>query len=903
MTNFTTQHKSLQGYVDEQTGSKEIPPPNQLYLFTNPVHRPFLLTKNILFSTTSTKVASAIRNTNKLKRYRAIKIWIAQILVGIGFLAALVIVYLHLSDTYRQFLHLTPWFNTVFWISLIGAMLLWHEYYGNSGQTVHLPHTSELSDSEIKEIREHGLDYEKLVREDILSYVNPDVMSIIISATSGQGDESLQVSYYRLLLSLLQHRRIQFINKHANDLFNTESFREHNVNDQTLPAYPVVTLRSILTTAMQEALTSKATAIGPQHVLLALLRHFPIMTEYLQKRGAKYEILQKGVQYYDDRLKRLARTHIFDPYVPYYRTGGVGRFWVYGYTFKLDHFSEDMSMKVAYSHDIFGIGHDKEIEQLVSILGRRENKNILLIGEPGVGKSSLIKGLAQKINWGQVPPVLKDKRILKLDLNMLLAYSSAKGNIEALIGESFEEMRESGNAILYIDEIQTILPAKSSETGQSVASVLLPHILEGQVPVISTINHAEYKKYLEDNGSLENAFEKIEIEEVSPDDTFTILASQLDFLEKEYNLTITFSALTSSIQLSQRYIADRRLPDSAMRTFTTTCSWAHTAGISVVTDKEVANVIAKETKIPSVSTDTDDNNNLLTLQGRIMKKVIGQQDAIEAIVKALKRAVTDIRAENKPIGVFLFLGPTGTGKTHVAKVLGQEYFHGEKNIIRVDMSEYQEVTDIAKLIGDPAQPSSTATTLTERVKKQPFSVVLFDEIEKAHPHILDLFLQIFDDGRLTDAKGETISFSNTIIICTSNIGSKTLLEILQDGSKTWQMAQAEAMRDLRETMRPELLNRFDQIVVFRPHSMENLARIAELLLRQLAKKLNEKNINLSWEESIPTLLAQKTYDPGMGARPLRRYVEDTIQTRIADEILANSLQQGGNVIITSQWIT
>ena len=405
--------------------------------------------------------------------------------------------------------------------------------------------------------------------------------------------------------------------------------------------------------------------------------------------------------------------------------------------------------------------------------------------------------------------------------------------------------------------------------------------------------------------SLRHSFTNIEVKEISSDDALQILETKVRILEKNFGIYITFPALISTVELAQRYMKDKKLPSSAVQLIEEASSWASANGVTVLTSEHVSKVISNQKGISVSSIDAKESTKLMKLEENIKSKVIGQDDAVQAVVEALRRAHTDIRSPNKPIGAFLFMGPTGVGKTHLAKTIAQEYFGDEKDIVRVDMSEYQDIASIDKFLGQNQQSNltgQTSITLVDRIKSNPYTVVLFDEIEKAHPQILDLFLQIFDEGRLTSSMGEVVDFTNSIIISTSNIGSRILLESFDDPSTTWEEAKDRTMIELRQSIKPELLNRFDKVIIFHPHNIDNLSEITEILLKELSDRLRDKGLTMSWTTVITQLIASKANEPGMGARPIKRYIQDKIEGHIAKDLIENKLKSGENIEIKESWI-
>ncbi|HRX44224.1 MAG TPA: ATP-dependent Clp protease ATP-binding subunit, partial [Candidatus Dojkabacteria bacterium] len=698
---------------------------------------------------------------------------------------------------------------------------------------------------------------------------------------------------------------IQEIFRRADIKITDEIFSKNNVTKETLPKYSYTAIRSIIIYALNEALLTSSTEIEPKHLILALFNVFPVLRQTLSTQKSSIDILREVIRYQSYEKDKIKRAQHFNPNVAYYRKGGIAKDWVYGYTYVLNHFTKNVNEQVIAERDIYGIGHDDEIEALISVLGKVSNRNALFVGEPGVGKSSIVMGIAQRINSGDVPLQLKDKRVLQFDINGLIAQSSKAQNLEGLVLKAMNELENAKDVILYIDEMQELIPSKANESGHSIAGILLPYILNSKFPILGTVNYADYKKYFYSMESLRQAFTNIEIKEISAVDALQILETKVSQLERNFNIYITFPALITAVELAQRYNKERKLPSSAVQLIEEACSWAQTSGVRIVTGEHVSKVLSNQKGIPIGSVDPQDSTKLMKLEENMKRKIIGQEDAIQALVEALRRAHVDIRNPNKPIGTYLFLGPTGVGKTHISKVLAEEYFGSANSMIRVDMSEYKEIESVEKFlggVGDSSILGRSSTSLVDKIKSNPYTVVLFDEMEKAHPQILDLFLQIFDEGRLTSTLGETVDFTHSIIICTSNIGSAMLLETLNDRSVTWQEAKDRAMIELKQAIKPELLNRYDKVLVFHPHDIQNLSNISELLLSELAQRLTEKSITLKWGNLIPQLIASKANDPGLGARPIKRYIQDNIEGNIAKEMIEGRLTSGQEITIKESWI-
>jgi ATP-dependent Clp protease ATP-binding subunit ClpC len=709
---------------------------------------------------------------------------------------------------------------------------------------------------------------------------------------------------YKILYDSLSDPLTREILNRADIDINVNNLKDLGVFDNTLPQYNVAGLRNIVIYATEAAIKTDSRQIEIAHFVIALFKAYPVLQKILQENKISTEILEESTKYLLEEIYKKEHYGFFDLTRPYYKNGGIARNWIYGWTFILGHFSSDVNEKVSLTQETFGIGHKKEIDALISSVGKLTNNKILLTGEPGTGKSSIIKGLAQRINKGDVPVQLKNKRIVQFDLNGLIATASNNKNLEQLVLSAMKELSNAGNTILYIDEIQELIPAKAEKSGHSIAGIMLPYILESNFSIVGTINYADYKKYFYSNASLKNSFDTIEVAELSPEDTLVLLTEKIQLLESNFGVYIPLPALMASIEFAQRYIHNRKLPDSAVNVLEATCSWAQTNNISRITSEHVAKVVSIQYGIPVKSIDSDEATQLMKLEETIKSRVIGQDQAVHLIVETLKRSRTDIRDPNKPIGVFLFLGPTGVGKTYLAKVIAQEYFDRGEDIIRVDMSEYQEVSSISKFLdtGSEGEMTQHKISLIDRVKSNPYSVVLFDEIEKAHPNILNLFLQLFDEGRLTSNLGETVSFRNAVIICTSNIGSRILLESLEKEQSMWSEAKDRAIIELRQAISPELYNRFDEIVVFSPHDVTKLTTIAQLQLNELAERMQKKGIMLDWDKTLPMLIANKAYEPGFGARPIKRYIQKNIEGKIATELIEKKTKAGETITIRESWI-
>ena len=612
------------------------------------------------------------------------------------------------------------------------------------------------------------------------------------------------------------------------------------------------------------------------------------------------------------------------------------------------------------------IGRKQEIERVIQILSRRTKNNPCLIGEPGVGKTAIAEGLAQKIVVGDVPETLKNKRVVSLDISGMVAGAKYRGDFEERIKKCLNEVKKAGDVILFIDEIHTIVGAGSAEGAVDAANILKPSLARGEVQVVGATTTNEYRKYIEKDAALERRFSPVMVEEPSKEDTIKILEGLRDKYEAHHNVKIPTEAIKAAVEYSTRYVNDRYLPDKAidlvdeaaskvkMKTYTKPEAlkkledeigkldkekeeaiatqnfekaaklrdkknekkkeletkqekWKSTNSkkVTTLTPDDIANVIATWTGIPAQKISQDENEKLRNLEQSLHKRVIGQDEAVEAVAKAIKRSRVGLKDPNRPIGSFLFLGPTGVGKTELSKALAENLFGNENTMIRVDMSEFMESHSVAKLIGSPPGyvGYDEGGQLTEKVRRKPYSVILFDEIEKAHPDVMNMLLQILEDGRLTDSQGRTVNFKNTVIIMTSNVGARLITDKNrlgfsdsdnkeEDIKKDYEDTKKEVMAELKKQFRPELLNRIDDIIVFHKLNDADVKKIIDLMLNQVKNRLKEQDISIEIGDDVKELIAKKGTDINYGARPLRRAIQNMLEDKIAEGILDGAVKAG-----------
>ncbi len=612
------------------------------------------------------------------------------------------------------------------------------------------------------------------------------------------------------------------------------------------------------------------------------------------------------------------------------------------------------------------IGRDAEIKRVIQILSRRTKNNPCLIGEPGVGKTAVAEGLAQKIADGEVPEILKNKRVLTLDLSSMLAGAKYRGEFEERLKSAIDEVINDGNIIIFIDEMHTIIGAGAAEGAIDAANILKPALARGEMQVIGATTLNEYKKYIEKDAALERRFQPITVGEPTPEEATEILMGLRDKYEAHHKVSITDEAINAAVKMSHRYIADRFLPDKAIDLIDEAASKVRLRTLTVppeihdidlkleeavkekqaaiqiqdfekaakyrdeeaklrkeadekrkkwesenhvadkkVTAEDIAQVVSEWTGIPVKSIAEDESEKLLHLEENLHKRVIGQDDAVTAVAKAIRRGRVGLSDPKRPIGSFIFLGPTGVGKTELSKALANVLFGDDDAVIRVDMSEYMEKHSVSKLIGSPPGyvGFDEGGQLTDKVRRKPYSVVLFDEIEKAHPDVFNIMLQILDDGVLTDSKGRKVSFKNTIIIMTSNIGARMISEKKpmgfnsQSSDEKYKDIKSKVIDQLKEAFRPEFLNRIDDIIVFKPLEKEDIKKITINMLSEVTKRLSDREISVEYSDAAIEKLADVGFDPTYGARPLRRAITSNIEDMIAENILEGKVKDNSTVKI------
>lgn len=709
--------------------------------------------------------------------------------------------------------------------------------------------------------------------------------------------------------------------------------------------------------ALEEARAMGERFIGSEHLLLGLIREDEgIAAQALKSHGIDYGRAKQEV------MSMVGRGEIPEAPSPMPAKST---------TPTLDQYSRDL-VKLAKEGKLDPvIGREKEIERVIRILSRRTKNNPVLVGEAGVGKTAIAEGLALKIESGEVPEILKDKRVVALDLAGMVAGTRYRGEFEERLKRVINEIRErSKEIILFIDELHTIAGAGAAEGAIDASNMLKPALAKGELQVIGATTLDEYRKHIESDPALERRFQPIMVSEPSVEDTIEILKGLRDRYEAHHRVKISDEAIVAAVELSDMYISDRFLPDKAIdlvdeagakvRLQSTVPpidvkgmeekldaiqrekeaavkaedyekamklrekeqeikeelekierDWARARGMadSVVTTEDIAEIVSGWTGVPATKLVEEEKVRLLKMEETLHRRVIGQEEAISAISEAIRRSRAGLKDPNRPIGSFIFLGPTGVGKTELARALAEHLFGEEESMIRVDMSEYMEKHTVSRLIGAPPGyvGYEEAGQLTEPVRRRPYSVVLFDEIEKAHPDVLNILLQIMDDGRITDSKGRTVNFKNTVIIMTSNIGGHLIKQAPPVGfkpsakeEKRFEDIKDQVLRELEKSFRPEFLNRVDEIIVFHPLTSEQIRKIVDILMLKVEQRLKGQQVTLELTEAAKDVLAKEGFDPLLGARPLRRTIQRRIENPLASKLLRGEFSEGDVVIADAE---
>ncbi len=726
--------------------------------------------------------------------------------------------------------------------------------------------------------------------------------------------------------------------------------------------------KRVIENAFREARKLGSDYIGTEHILIGIMREgdsiaVRIMLDLNVNPQKLYNEIVKVINEDDTSLSQNKNQN------------GQKSLGSFNQTNTLNQYSTDLTKQAIDGKLDPIVGRKEEIERVIQILSRRTKNNPCLIGEPGVGKTAVVEGLAQKIIAEDVPEMLKNKRVVSIDISSMVAGAKYRGDFEERIKKCLNEVKKAGDIILFIDEIHTIVGAGSAEGAIDAANILKPLLARGEIQLIGATTLNEYRKYIEKDAALERRFSPVTVNEPTAEDTVKILKGIRDKYEAHHNVKITDEAIEAAVKMSVRYINDRFLPDKAidlmdeaascvkMKTYTQPDNlkeleeqiestknekeeairvqefekaatlrdkektlreklskeqekWndKNKRNVVEISNEDIAEVIARWTGIPVKKLTQDENEKLKNLEETLHQRVIGQTEAVTAVAKAIRRGRVGLKDPKRPIGSFIFLGPTGVGKTELSKALAESLFGDENAMIRIDMSEYMEPHSVSKLIGSPPGyvGFDEGGQLTEKVRRKPYCVILFDEIEKAHPDVMNMLLQILEDGRLTDAQGRTVSFKNSVIIMTSNVGARLITDSKTlgfsnnsedketDEQKKYEETKKAVLQELKKEFRPEFINRVDEIIVFHKLTDKEIESIIDIMLKEVIKRMEDNNIEIKIDKSVKELIAKKGIDKAYGARPLRRTIQNVVEDKLAEEILDGKIKPGDKAKISAK---
>ncbi len=738
--------------------------------------------------------------------------------------------------------------------------------------------------------------------------------------------------------------------------------------DGDLPVTPRA--KKVFNLAFDEARLQGVNYVGTEHLLLALLREEEgVAGQVLTSMGVRLDQLRQQVMNLlgGDMQPNPPGTPYQEPAANAYTPSPVNKRKPKSKTPTLDAFSRDLTQDALEGRLDPVIGRHKEIERVIQVLSRRTKNNPVLIGDPGVGKTAIVEGLAQRIVENQVPEILSNKRVVALDLSSMIAGTKYRGEFEDRLTKIVAEIKAAGDVIAFIDELHTIVGAGAAEGAIDAANILKPSLARGEFQCVGATTLDEYRKHIEKDAALERRFQPITVDEPTPEESIEILKGLRDRYEAHHAVKISDEAINAAVNLSARYITDRFLPDKAIDLIDEASSrvrlnnyvvpdtikeaenrlkdiikekeeainaqeyekaaqlrdeeqklreqienerkeWINKRSLTMGTvgEEEIAAIVSSWTGIPVSKLAEEESDRLVNLEGILHERVIGQSEAVKAVARAVRRARAGLKNPKRPIGSFIFLGPTGVGKTELARALAEAMFGSEDAMIRLDMSEYMEKRAVARMIGSPPGyvGYDEGGQLTEKVRRKPYSVILLDEIEKAHPDVFNILLQVLEDGRLTDGQGRTVDFRNTIVIMTSNVGAESARHAKkvgftsgEDRDMNYEKMKETMLEQMKHTFRPEFLNRIDEIIVFQSLTEEELKQIVDLLMKELKTRITENGFELEVSEAAKELILKQGYDPAYGARPLKRAIQKLVEDTVSEEILKRTVVPGDTILV------
>ena len=828
-----------------------------------------------------------------------------------GILAFVQVIFVIVENNlpFWKFYNFRNWQLLIFWLSLVTDSYLFYRFQKDLEKIKHIPKCKfQEQPSSFRSINWGQIKtLEKAEKIDVSDYFTTEALSAIEKAWELTNKyQQIEVGPINLLISLLTFEPIKIIFSRLGISF--QSLKTKIVKSLSKqPPWPksktVISseTRQILFSAYVLAGELREKKVGITEILQTLVSQKNDVQELLYDLNITTDKLKNVIAWI--RIKKQLRENWqrFRHKALLRPKNTMNRSMTAIATPILDTFSQDLTLLARAGYLMPCVDRERESDEIFRIMHGGTRRSAILVGNPGVGRTTIIEGIAQRMIEEDVPDFLQDKRLVSLSISKLVSGASA-AEAQQRLTIIINEIERSGNIILFIGDIHNMIGITSGREGTiDLADVLAQAMAENNILCLATTTPGDYRRYIENRSSLENVLEKVSINEVSGNTAIQILEAKTGTIEYQNQVYFSYDAVAETVELSDRYLHDRYLPEKAIEILQEVATKVKdTKGKdALVTANDVALVISEKTNIPLTEITKEESEKLLNLESKIHERIIDQKEAVDIVAASLRRARAEIRDMNRPIVNLLFLGPTGVGKTELAKTVAEVYFGAEQNMIRIDMSEYQDKSSINRLIGAPPgyAQSNEGGYLTEAVRKNPFSLILFDEIEKSHPDVLNLLLQVMDDGRLTDSSGRTVDFTNTIIIGTSNAGTEFIQKNIKAGVQVEKIKELLIDQELGNYFRPEFLNRFDGIVVFKPLSMEDVEKIAKLMLKKIQASLEEKGINLKVTQVALSELARAGFDPSLGARPLRRTIQERVQDALANYLLSGKIKRRDTVIL------
>ena len=801
------------------------------------------------------------------------------------------------GQDFLSFIHLRNGEMIIFWLSLVADAYIFYRLDREKSLRPKISKKKEAIKYAAQDISFEDLTSKNKIKKDISRFFTLEAMKVLENAWNlAKKFKHQEVKPIHLLASIIATTTLKVmmvrlaINPQALVERISRALGRENGFGKTDPVLSG-DLKKIFFIAYEQAYLGKRESVGLPDLIISLVKTDSGAKDILYDLEVDFDKLSNVIEWINIQNQLRNQWKLFRSRAARKPKGAMDRAMTAVATPVLDSFSRDLTQLARIGALPICVGRDQEIEEIFRVF-EGEKANPILVGNPGVGKTMIIEGVAGRMASEDVPKILEDKRIVSLSIASLVSGAGRIGELEERLNVILDEVARAGNIVLYIDNIHNMIGV-SSGRGETLdlSEILATFLKQGRFYVIASTDPANFRRYIETGRSLLDVFQKVEIPEPETNNAILILEAKSGAIEYRHKVFFSYDAIEKAVTLSQRYIHDRYLPEKAINILEEVAIYVQkTKGKdSMVLGEDVAKVVSDKAKVKVTKITEKESEKLLKLEDKIHERIIDQDEAVKAVASALRRARAELRDINRPIANLLFLGPTGVGKTELAKTVAEVYFGSEKNMIRLDMSEYQNPSSINRLIGAPPGYGQESGYLTESVRQNPFSLILLDELEKAHPDILNVFLQVMDDGRLTDGTGRTIDFTNAILIATSNAGTQLIQDRMRQGKSMEEIGNELMTSALAQYFRPEFLNRFDKIVVFKPLSQENIQEIVKLLLKQVEKRLLQKGISLKATPEAVLGLAKEGFDPIYGARPLRRLIQEKVDDALAKHLLTGKL--------------